>query len=142
VLGSLGFGLSLISETQHYNAFGYYYPIIVHPYLFTGVTLIAIGINWFIGGLILNSVNRDIANDGILITVLFGALGAFIWLIFSHPDNQIVTVSSYNEEAHRHCPNCNMVIPFYSIQYCPHCGQKLDQAKPDYTKSEVSGEET
>jgi hypothetical protein len=135
-LGIIGFGLSLIEETRDFGAFGYYYPITIHPYLFIGAALIGVGINWFIGGLLLNSVSKDIANDGILLAIFFGALGVLFWLILSHP-NKVSTVSVYSEEAHGHCPSCNNVIPFYSVQYCPHCGQKLDQAKPDYVISEV-----
>jgi len=136
-LGFLGFWLSLIEETRNFGAFGYYYPITIHPYLFIGALLIGVGINWFIGGLLLNSVSRDIANDGILLTLFFGALGVLIWLILSHPNNKVATASAYSEDAHRHCPSCNMMVPFYSVQYCPHCGQKLAQAKPNYAISEV-----
>jgi len=133
----LGYGLSLIEETHNFGAFGYYYPITIHPYLFIGAALIGVGINWFIGGLLLNSVSKDIANDGILLTVLFGALGVLIWLMLNHPNSKATTASACTEEAHKHCPSCNMVVPFYSVQYCPHCGQKLDPTKSTYTISEV-----
>jgi hypothetical protein len=118
----LGFGLSSIAETRYFNAFGYYYPITIRPYLLIGYILLGVGINWFIGGLVLNSVSRDIANDGIMITILFGALGALIWLVFSHPVQRVAAVSTYSEQEHKHCPSCNMAVPVYAVQYCPHCG--------------------
>jgi len=133
----LGFALSIIEKTVNFGAFGYNYPITIHPYLFIGATLVGIGINWFIGGLLLRSVSKDIANDGILLAFLFGAMGVFFWLILSHPENKILTITTHSEEAHRHCPNCNMVVPFYSIQYCPHCGQKTNHVKPSYAISEA-----
>ena len=142
LLGSLGIGLSLIEERQTFGAFGYYYPITLHPYLFIGATLIGIGINWFIGGLILRSANRDIANDGILLAFLFGAFGVFIWLMISHPDNRLLSPPTPIEEVHKHCPNCNLSVPFSSTQYCPHCGQKLNATKPTYTITEVGLQET
>jgi hypothetical protein len=129
--------LSVIEKTENFGAFGYYYPITIHPYLFIGAALIGIGINWFIGGLLLHSVSKDIANDGILLAFLFGAMGVFFWLVLSHPEKKALTSPIHSEEAHRHCPNCNMVIPFYSVQYCPHCGQELAKVKPEYAIREV-----
>ncbi len=137
VIGLLGFLLSLIEETTNFGAFGYYYPVTIHPYLFIGAPLVGIGINWLVGGLLLKSVNKDVADEGILLTVFFGAFGVLIWLVFSHPGSVTSTVTTYNEEPHRHCPNCNMMIPFYSVQFCPHCGKELIQNKPDYEIREV-----
>lgn len=102
-----------------------------------GAIMIGIGINWFIGGLILKSTDKDIANDGILISLIFGGAGVLIWLMLSHPGNGRSTTAAYSEEMHRHCPNCTMAVPFYAVHYCPHCGKELDQTKPSYTISEV-----
>jgi len=87
-------------------------------------------------------VSKDVANDGILFAFLFGAMGVFFWLLLSHPENKALTIPTHSEEAHRHCQNCNMVVPFYSVQSCPHCGQKLDQTKPSYAISEVKQQES
>jgi hypothetical protein len=131
----LGFGLSLIVEKQDY-IFGYYYPVTIHPYMLIGIIMVSMGINWFFGGLILKSTGRDVANDGILLGLVFGALGVLMWLTFS-ARNKDPTITTYSEEAHRHCPNCGMAIPFYTIQYYPHCKQKLDQTNPSYTIREI-----
>lgn len=109
--------------------------------MFIGAALIGIGINWFIGGLFLRSANKDIATDGILLAFLFGALGVFFWLIISHPDNRFLGPPTRTEEVHKHCPNCNLAVPFSSVQFCPHCGQKLSHAKPEYTISECANQE-
>jgi hypothetical protein len=105
--------------------------------LFFGIVLIGIGINWFVGGLLLHSVSGDLAKSGILLAFLYGAMGVFYSLLLSRSENKAQTFPTHSDEPHRQCPNCNMAIPFYSVQYCPHCGHKLNQTEARYPISEV-----
>jgi len=131
VFGLLGLCLFGIVETQTYSILGYTYNITYNPHIFTGSILIGVGVSWFIVGIIFAFAGREVAGDGLLAAFFLGALGAILWLLFSHEQGTCVpTFRTYPEEPHVHCSSCNRAVPMQSTQFCPYCGQKLKQAEP------------